>query len=356
MLKRLSPWFILCLIFAGCGREVASLPFQTYHLPVIEVAEEDIPTFYTTTGSVVSDERVDVSSRITGFIDKIAVREGERVKNGQLLVALDNSDVEGAIRRARATCAKACAALQDARTDVIRYENLFKSGCVSDNTLRKIRLQRDMTRGTLSEAQAALKTALAQRRYVRITSPVDGVVVTRQKRKGDLATPGVPILTVEATQSLLFETYVAELRLAHIHPGDKARVGIDALSRPLTGVVARVVHSGDMVTRRYLVKISLPETAGLLPGMFGRVHFQTGSERALIIPRVALVERGGLSGAFVLAEDGRARFRWLRIARQWPERLEITAGLRAGEAIIGVADARLRDGDRVIPQKQVING
>ncbi len=343
-------FFIAILFFGGCSDDYtvySKPPSKTYSLSVVEVQNKQIPFIYTTTGSVVSDISIEITSRISGFIKNITVREGEVVQKGQLLVTLDSADVEGAIRKAQAAVDKAESALEDAKTDAERFAALFKRGSASDNSLRKAKLQRDMAKDSLNEAQAAFQTAMSQRNYINITCPVDGVIIARQKRNGDLATPGAPILTVESTQGLLFETYVAETRVGDIHISDKVEVIIDALGYTLPGTVSRIVPSADHVTRRYQVKIALPETSKLFPGMFGRIHFIIGEEDVLVVPQKSMICRGGLDGVFVLSRENEINFRWLRTARQWSDGLEVKAGLSPGEYIVSVARSYLRDGDFV---------
>lgn len=363
IIKKYSIFFLhfICLIAIffseGCSDNYtvySKPPAKKYSMPVVEVQNKLIPSIYTTTGSVVSDISIEIASRITGFIQNITVREGEVVQKGQLLVTLDSADVEGAIHRARAVMDKAGSALEDAKTDAERYEELFKRGSTSDNSLRKAKLQRDMAADSLVETQAAFQIAVSQRNYINIASPVDGVIIARQKRNGDLATPGAPILTVESAQCLLFETYVAEARVGDIRIDDKVELIIDALDYPLAGTVIRIVPSGDPVTRRYQIKIALPETLRLFPGMFGRVHFIIGEEQVLVVPKEAIICRGGLEGVFAIAGDNRVSFRWLRTARQLNGGFEVKAGLRPGERIAGIAQSELRDGDFINPEA-VIN-
>jgi len=349
----------ICIITAfllnGCLEDppvYSKPPAKTFQLPLKKVKIEKIPIYYTTTGSVVSDARVDVSSRITGFIKDIAVHEGDIVAANQLLVALDEADVEGAIKQMEAAAGKAEAAFRDAETDVKRYEALFEGGSAPENALRKVRLQRDIAIDSLNEAKAALQTAIWQRNYTRIVSPVDGIVVARQKRNGDLATPGVPILTVESSQALLFETYVPETCVAKLQTGDEVILDIDALEKSFKGTIARIVPSGDPVTRSYLVKISMPLNERILPGMFGRARYCTGYKETPVISKSAVFVRGGLEGVFVLDKNKKARFRWLRFAKRWDECLEVSAGLNGGEIIIATNQSDLREGDIVTGQIQ----
>lgn len=338
----------LAMLLAGCGRDEAPVvpAAKTWQLPVISVSA-GAPLEYTAIGSVVSDQRVDVASRLSGYIRELNVQEGDRVRRGQVLARIDAADVEGNIRQARAGMAAAESARDDAKVDVERFQALFAKGNVSESEMRKVRLRQDAAQEALNQARAAFEAATAQRDYTEIRSPLDGVVVARVKRAGDLAVPGAPILTLETGRGLLFETAVTERQVARVVVGKPVVVRIDGLDAPLTGRVQRVVASADPVTRSYPVKIALPDAAGLLPGMFGRADFVVGETAVPVVPASALVERGGLRGVFVLDAAGKARFRWLRLGREWPDRVEVTAGLVAGERVVAVEEPALREGDAV---------
>ncbi|MFZ2950046.1 MAG: efflux RND transporter periplasmic adaptor subunit, partial [Desulfuromonadaceae bacterium] len=286
---------LFTLFMCACDRTPKSPQpvLKSWTLPVTK-ASEGAPVQYTAVGSVVSDQRIDVASRLSGYIRQILVQEGDRVRRGQILARIDGADVEGGIRQGRAVVGAAEAAFRDAQTDLERFQRLFEHGSISDNEIRKVRLKFDAAREALNQARAGFDTALSQRNYTEIKSPMDGVVVVRVKRAGDLAVPGAPILTLEAGHGLLFETFVAENHVAAITVGKPVEIGVDGLSSPLKGTVSRVVPSGDPVTRSYQVKITIPETAGLMPGMFGRAGFTVGESQSPIVPRRALIERGGL--------------------------------------------------------------
>ncbi len=354
LLTFLAP-LALAALLGACGKAPqapAASNTTSRPLPVM-TASTGAPLEYTAVGSVVSDQRVDVASRLSGFIREMRVQEGDRVQRGQVLIRLDAADVEGGIRQARAAVGAAEAAFRDAQTDMTRFQQLFERGSVSENEQRKVRLKFDAAREALNQARAGFDTAQAQRSYTEITSAVDGVVVARLKRAGDLALPGVPLLTLESARGLLFETFVAEGQVAGIAIDKPVEIRIDGLPSALPGSVSRVVPSGDPVSRRYQVKIKLPETAGLMPGMFGRAVFVLGESPEPLVPRQALVERGGLTGVFVVDGEGRARFRWLRIGREWPDRVEVSSGLAAGDRFVATAEAALHDGDAITPVEVV---
>lgn len=341
----------LAMTLAGCsGDTLAPAPETAMRLPVITIATTTQPREYAVAGNVVSDRRIEIASKISGYIQTIAVAEGDHVAAGDLLVQIDDSQVAAAITQARAALDTAQAALADAAADLARYEALLAQNSIAEAQVRKARLQRDAASGQLRAARAALEQASAQQQYTRITSPVDAVVIARQRRSGDLVAPGLPLLTLESPTGLLLETWVAEEWVGALAPGAPVNVTIDGIAAPLQGRLARIVPSGDPVSRRFAVKIALPETPGLAPGLFGRAHFKLGAETLLAVPRAALVERGGLTGVFVVDAEQRARFRWLRTRREWPDRVEVTAGIAPGERIIARAAPRLPEGTRIDPE------
>lgn len=338
---------LLPLALGAChnGEAPAPPPPGSHAVRVATVENRAVPRDYTVPGSVISDERVQLSSRISGFIKTLAAREGDRVRVGDVLVQIDAADVAGAIERAAAALESAQADLADAQDDVRKFSALAGTGAIPADTLRKAQVRQDVAEARVAEARAALATARAQRAYTTIVSPVNGVVIARLAQAGDLATPGAPILEIEARQSLLFQTFVAESRVADIGIDDPVQIELDALSGALAGRVLRIVPSGDVVTRRYEIKMSLPETAGLLPGMFGRARFVVGTDQPLVLPRAALVERGGLVGAFRVGDHDRAEFRWVRTRREFDDAVEVTAGLAPGDRVVIDPPAALRDGD-----------
>ncbi|WP_428601819.1 efflux RND transporter periplasmic adaptor subunit [Pseudomonas sp.] len=336
------------LLLAACSDSSSSRTASTpVAAEVAVVRQARLPVTNDVTGSIVSDERIDVASRVTGFIRQLDVREGQAIKRGDLLLRIDASDIDAAITQARAGVQAAQEAWQDAQHDVRQNAQLAPAGAISADVLRKSRVREETTRATLEQAQSALAAAQAQRNYVAITSPVDGVVVSVARRSGEMAAPGVPLMTVESRAVLLFKAFVPERSVTAIKAGDSIPVRVDALGdERFRGRVRGVVPSGDGVTRRYEVDIVLPRDARLLPGMFGRLEILLDEKQAITVPRTALVRRGGLDGVFVL-QDGVARFRWLRTGQHLGDSVEVTAGLSDGETILASAPDTVRDGMQI---------
>jgi RND family efflux transporter MFP subunit len=343
---------LLSAALSACGdpQPHAARPAVEYALPTARILSEPLPDEYQTVGSVVSDERVEISSRLPAYVRSIKVREGERIRRGEVLVQLDARDQEAAVRQAEAGRASGEASLRDAERTLADTQTLFARGLVADAARRKAQLERDAAEQALRANEATVSAAQAQLRYTEILSPVDGVVTARPVRAGDLVTPGRPLLVVESATALLFETAVAESQIQHIAAGDSAQVSIDATARSYRATVLRVVPSGDPVTRRFTVKLQFDDAIGLTPGLFGRSRFHIGETEGLRVPDAALAQRGGLTGVFVVGESGRLDFRWVRTGRHEDARTEITAGLKAGETVLAQVPDSVRDGDRLKPR------
>ncbi len=353
MKRFMKPPLILLLALAACG-EAPSDSKPTAQAPapvateVVQIAV--LARFYAAPGSIVSDETIHIASRVTSFIQRINVREGDRVKAGAPLAQIDQSDLEGAIKQSGAALKAAGAEMEDAARDLARMVELATSGAVASETVRKAQVRRSVALARNAEAVAAHDIARDQLRYTSITSPADGVVVERYAEPGDLATPGKTLLVIVSDRALLFETFIPESLVANIHIGDPVFVHLDALSAEREGTVVRLVPAGDSVTRRFLVKIAFSDQAGLLSGMFGRAKLRTGEDRSPVVPPAAMVERGGLRGIFEIDDANIARFRWLRTGRETSGWVEVQAGLSGGERIAASGLDGLRDGMPVSPQ------
>jgi len=340
---------VLFVSLVACGErtEKRSQPTVPTVSAVTRVDLVDVPVTLTVPGTVISDGRIDVSSRVVGFIRRLDVREGQRVSRGDLLVRIDPSDIDEAIHQARAGVRAGLKDMDDAEKDAALFARLASEGAVATETLRKANVRGDIARANLDKAQSVLAAAEAQKGYASIASPVDGVVVSVAMRSGEMAAAGATILTVESREVLLFKGFVPESRLAEIDPAEPVRVRIDTLKgTPFRGRVRGLVPSGDEITRRYEINIVLPDNPSLVPGMFGRADIVLGTRTVPVVPRSALIRRGGLDGVFVL--DGEtARFRWLRTGRILDDSVEVVAGLSGGERILMAANDTVRDGSLI---------
>ena len=283
------------------------------------VAAQTIDSHYATSGTVTSDHRVSISSRLSGYIREMKVREGDQVKANQILVRVDPVDAKQALIQAEAD-------LSDAESDLRSYEELLKNGAVSSQQVSKVELRYTVAKSQVEQARNQLS-------YAEVRSPVAGVVVEKRLSQGDLAAPGMPILTLEDPTSLLVETYVSERFVSNIHESDIVDIDIPSLHKIYQGVVRQVVQAADPVSHQFLVKIALPATTDIHPGMYAQTGFRVGTRDALFIPTNAVVSRADLTAVYVVDANGVAQYRLVRLGVAKGDNVEVLSGLNAGDIL-----------------------
>lgn len=312
----------------GRKQSIPTVSAKTRTLTLVE-----LPKAYHTSGVVSSDHRVAVSSRLSGYIRAITVREGDSVKRGQLLVRVDPVDARQAYTQAQAD-------LANAERDLKRYQSLLAEHAVSQQQFDNIKLRYTVAHSRLVQAKNQL-------RYAEVRAPVDGIVVEKRASRGDLASPARPLLIIEDPSSLLVETHVSEQYIAAIHEGDTVHVSLPGVGKAIDAQVRQIVRAADALSHQFLVKLSIVPDSGAYPGMFAEVHFVIGSHQAIVVPEAALVKRNGLVGVYVLDKNHIAHYRQVRPGRHYQSGVEILAGLKAGTVIAWRVDGGLHTGVRV---------
>jgi RND family efflux transporter MFP subunit len=351
--SRLRGWVLgLGMALAGCGpgadeAQPAPAPPLLHRLAVQPVESPALPLLYPAPGTVVARERLEVASRVTGFIRRVPVDEGEVVEAGQVLVELDDAAVEAAARGAEASLVSARADLEDARGDVDRYRQLAETQALAEDALRDARVRLARAEATVAQAAAELAARLEDRRHTRIVSPSGARVRERLRHPGDLVTPGAPILRLEVLATLELEVFLPASRIDAVVPGLAVPVEVESAPGTIAGRVASVVRSADPATRRCKVRVALPGDSGLMPGQFARAVFSLGARPVPAVPARAVTERAGIPGVFVVDAAGTARFRSVQLGRAVGEHRELLAGVEPGTPVVVDPPASLADGHRV---------
>ncbi|MDX8407898.1 MAG: efflux RND transporter periplasmic adaptor subunit [Mariprofundaceae bacterium] len=317
---------------SDAARDPGSEPIEVT-ATTFRVTTSEVPVRYVTSGTVTSDHRVVISSRLSGYIREMKVREGDKVQKGQVLVRVDPVDAKQALIQARAD-------LADAQSDLQRYNELLKAGAVTDQQAAKVRLRFKVVQSQVEQARNQLS-------YAEVRSPVAGVVVEKRLSQGDLAAPGIAILTLEDPTSLLVDTHVSEKFVSGIREGAAVDIDVPAAHQTYKGIVRQVVQAADPVSHQFLVKSALPAAQAVHPGMYAQTGFHVGFRKALLIPAAAVIARSGLYGVYVLDDKRIAHYRQVRLGNAMAGQVEVLAGLHAGDVIAWQGSPALRSGYRV---------
>lgn len=371
----------LAIAMAACGgssSDQARTPESVSGVQVVTVNAQSVPDEIEAPGSVQSATTAEIAARAMGTVQAVLVREGDTVRRGQLLVQIDDRELAARSSAAQSALGEAAAAREEgaravaaaqAQADVAkktydRFTFLREQKSVSPQefdevearyraanaALAQAQARQQLIEATNERAQSEARAASAVAGYTRVVSPLDGVVVRRHVEPGAMAMPGMPLLVVEETSRYRLEATVDAASGGALRRGSKARVELDALpSRTFEGTVSELEAGADPTSHTLAVKVDLPRDAAIRSGLFGRAWFAHSERQALIVPRGHLVERGQLTGVYVVDEQGMARLRIVTLGRARDGVVEILSGLNAGDRIVADPGTRELDGKKVNP-------
>ncbi len=362
---RFSVFFSLLLALAACGGDIepGSRPGDHPAIAGLQIAEIDassLPSSTAYTGTVESRDRGILAARTDGRVTRIAVHEGEQVQAGDLLLTIaDNQaadrlrEADAALAGARNRLAAAAARAQLAQKTYERYQRLFANEAVTPQEMDRVTAEVEEARQQVAAAEAAVtgaesnrgaaRTALA---YSRVTAPYAARVVRRQVEEGSTVQPGTPLLVVDRSGGVQVNAALPEAMAGQVTVGEPVQVEIPALGQTFSGAVAEVQSAADPRSRTFEIKVDLPETARVSPGLFARVVFAGGKQPMLLLPVSAVVERGQLTGVY-LVQDGILHYRLIKTGRQIDGQFEILSGLAPGDRVVVEGVERARSGARV---------
>jgi HlyD family secretion protein len=325
----LTAWFFMPTQTSHAVKTISPHAVQTRL-----VTRRAVIDYYKAVGTTKPTIESNLAAQITATVDHVLVSPGQKVKAGQLLVVLDNRDYLAKMARAAQGVNAAKAIFQQTKQMYGRMKALIKSGYVT-------KVQYDNSESHFLQAKAALSQAKKRRReaqvglsYCQLRAPAKGRILNKFVEPGDQARPGKILLTFQANHALRLVADVPEALISHIKLGDRLPVQIDTQQKILTAKVVEIVPSVDPQTRSFLVKVILPNSAGLYPGMFGRLWIPMGHQSVLLIPKKSIYQRGQLQ--FVnLRSGGQTEKVLITTGKPFkPSMIEVLSGLNVGDQLV----------------------
>lgn len=309
----------------------------------------------TASGKLVAKNSVNISTRMMGYITAMKAEVGQNVTAGQLLVSINATDIQAKGGQANAQISQAQANYNIAKKDYERFQNLYKSQSASQKELDDMRARYEMAQAGLQAAQQMKNEVNAQYRYTNITAPISGTVTAKFAEQGDMASPGMPLLTIESPSSLQAQVLVSEQNIAMISNGMAVQVTLKSMNRTMSGTVSEISKSAANTGGQYMVKINIHNAADLLPGMFVNVQFPIKNSgkinqdfnETMMVPTTSLVENGQLTGVYVVSSQNTAVLKWLKIGKTLGDNVEVLSGLNPKESYIVSSTGKLYNGAKV---------
>jgi RND family efflux transporter MFP subunit len=345
---------VVFLTSCGGGKKEQIKEEPAIAVKVSGVSENNNSSFITASGKIEAENSANLSTRMMGFVTKLHVKVGQKVGAGQLLVSINNTDLQAKKAQVDASILQATAGYNNAKKDYDRFVNLFKQQSASQKELDDMTARYEMAKAGLEGAKQMRNEVLAQFSYSNITAPFSGTVTNTFVKEGDMANPGMPLVSVEGASRLQVTAMVSENDIASIKKGMAVKVLVKSSNETLAGKVSEVSSSATNTGGQYLVKINLDKTnASVLSGMFVNVQFpvenkvQVANSEMFMVPESALVRQGQLTGIFTIGTGNVAILRWLRTGKNFGNQVEILSGLSASENYIVSAEGKLYNGAKV---------
>lgn len=367
-------WVGLCLAglgVTGCSRgeeqaATAATP-QPVSVGIAPVSGVDEPVTIEATGSFQPDEASDVAPEASGRVIATPVDVGQFVQAGQVLVRIQGVDAGLRLDEARAAVARAEANVKLAesqnnlaQTTAQRYAALLATGDVSKTVADQARTQAETSvqsvntaRASLAEARAQLAQAEKAVSDVVVAAPFAGYISARGVSAGEYVQPSTSVVTLLKIDPLRLQLSIPAVQAGQISVGQRVTARVDAYpDRTFDGVVTAINPSISAESRSFTVEARVPNRDAVLkPGMFAVAAVDQGrTQRALVVPRSAVVEDANTNSfrVFVIDDRNRARLRVVQLAaRQQGDTVRILTGIAEGERVATSNLADLYDGAEV---------
>lgn len=323
-----------------------AVPGSIRPVKLYKLIRSEVPVIYHTVGTVRSRNEIELAPRITARIIRINHRSGDSVKKDELLVQLDDGDLQASVMEAEENLKATDAVLQLARQNYRRQKTLFERQVIPQKTLEEAEQNLKTAFAKDKAVRQAVRQAQANLSYAAIRSPMDGIVSDRLDDPGDLASPGNIIMKVFDPLRLMLYVPLRESLVKTVKPGDKIKFHVESLKHEFTGEVKEMVPAVDPGSRTFMIKMCIVgDTAGLMPGMFGTVKLELGTEKAYIIPASAVTRIGQLEYLTVMknGQPVKVLIRTVPDAGN-PEKLKIVSGIDADTEIVVNEDNEIQEG------------
>jgi RND family efflux transporter MFP subunit len=334
-------------------------------------------------------QQVDVHAKVAGYIRHIYVDVGDKVKKGQILAVLEVPELsaqllaadaavrraEDSIRRAQNEVARDKSSHQATHLDYKRLKqaSLARPGLIAQQELddafakdQSAEAQIDAAEASLSEARNELGMAQADQQrlqamadYTRIVCPFDGVVTKRYADTGALvqagtasSTQAMPVVTIAQYDRLRLVLPVPEDAVPAVHLGSAVDVHVLALHRHFVGKVARFADALDLQTRTMHTEVDVENPKGtLVDGMYADVTLVLHQLKGVLtVPIQAVTRNGNLASVLVVTSQDRIEQRQVQLGMEGPNRVEVVAGLDAGDRVVIGNASDFHPGEKVQPK------
>lgn len=337
---------------ASCSNKQDAAPqAQAPSLQVLTVEPSNSELFKNYPTTLKGKTDIEIRPQVSGFITRVHVDEGQRVRKGQALFTIDQVQYQAAVDQAQASVNAAKTAVANAQISADNNKALYDRNIISENTWQMSYNQLQQAKAQLAQAQAALTNAKKNLSYTVVTAPSDGVVGTIPSREGSLASPSsvTPLTTISDNSEMYAYFSLTEKDLLEMTDNGTTKLDAaikampavtltlaDGTKYPIQGKVATVSGIIDNSTGAASVRALFDNPSGMLrSGNTGMVNIPVTAENAIVIPQKATFEIQDLKYVFVLNDSNMTVNTPIEVLPlNDGKNYVITSGLKAGDRVV----------------------
>ncbi len=354
---KLMPFLAL---FTACkSEEKQTKDSEDRSFPVFAVSQRDTVLDIPYVADIQANKNVEVHSRTEGLLERIFIKEGQRVSQGQVLFKINDGELQIELSKARATYNSAQADAKVAQVEVERVQTLVDKKVITKTEL-------DLAKAKYNAAIARADVALAEKNavqkrisYTQIRSPFTGIVDRIPLKEGSLVSPNSLLTTLSDIHTVYAYFNISENEYLQLAEDTTADFQLNAIklvlpngtSYPFSGKLSSAESEIDMNTGNIAYKVQFNNPQGILRhGSSGKILITRSIPQAIMVPQKAVFEIQDKNYVFVLDKENVVKQKGIQVAQRLADNYVITEGLQTGDRIVLEGIQSLRDGQKIKPR------
>ncbi|MDZ7614828.1 MAG: efflux RND transporter periplasmic adaptor subunit [Flavobacteriaceae bacterium] len=301
--------------------------------------------FFTASGKIEADQFSNLSTKVTGYVEKVNVKLGDQVKQGQLLLHINNTDIEAQKSQAKAKLIQAEANFSLAENNLKRYRKLYEQKSASEKEFEDIQAAYNIAKAQVDATTELGNEINALLGYSNIKAPFSGVITSVFVKEGDMAMPGTPLIGIENPGKFIATAIIPEMHLSQLKKGQDVKVRIKSNDVSIDGKISEISTSSQNTGGQFLVKVELAKIADtkIYSGMdvITEFPFEGKNLDMVLVPKNVIVNRGQLTGLYTVSQSNTAILRWVRLGRNVGDQVEVLSGLSGSESYIASSEGEI---------------